>query len=480
MKIELSVAHFPRVSSSRLIRITLLLTFLIPLCVRSLPEILSPVPIGFDTAIYLVQAKQLSSSSSILPFFARILGVFYSIGVDLLILMKVLPVIIFALTVFFSCLYAYTRLGWTLEKVVILCIVMSFSAALLRISWDLHRQSAATLLLMIYMFINPWENLNLKKVIATTVLTVIIGLLHELVLVTLAVINLYLAIASYRNRMLRKSLFFLALSLMPVISYEIGMVFSYSRLATPSQIFENLLEKWGYGGYFNIVSHAVGILIATFWYLLPLAPAGFFHDKYLTPWFTLMLAGYLSQIIIPYAVVKLPERWTLFMTIPLNFYAAKAISSVAPGKRLRIAVITITLVIISLNGFNMLGLTQPINLPSTQYTGFIPSTMVFSTAKPEHVLTVKHFADLVNNLADDYSCVVTHDPWFYYWAVYLTDVRVYAFTGNDPSPSVGRALEDRCNDVYVIWFEGQGSDWEILVRENQLALYRATSTGHVK
>jgi len=121
-------------------KVVYLLSFLIPLAIRSIPELLSPVPIGFDTAIYLVQAKNLSSKPAILPFFSKILSILYSFGVDLIVLMKILPPLFFATTVFLAGMYARMRLGWSWRNTLILIVIMTFSAAMLRMSWDLHRQ----------------------------------------------------------------------------------------------------------------------------------------------------------------------------------------------------------------------------------------------------------------------------------------------------------------------------------------------------
>jgi len=476
LKMRFDFVTFRRLFSARIAEKTcLFLAFLIPLIVRSVPELLSPVPIGFDTAIYLAQAKQLSSSPSILPFFARILGALYSLGVDLMVLMKVLPVLVFALTVFFSCLYARRRLGWSLGRILILLVVMSFSTAMLRMSWDLHRQSMATLFLLMYLFIDPWENLTGWKALVSVILVALIGLLHELVLVTVTAINVYLAAMAYRRKVFRNAAFFLVLTLMPMICYEIGVYVSYSRLASPFGVFKNLLAKWVWGGYSGLVSHAIGILVATFWYVLPLAPLGFFHDRYLTPWLVVMLAGYLSEIVVPFAAVRLADRWMLYMAIPLMFYAADGISRLAGSKRLRIAVVAVALVIVCMNGFSMLGVVQPFRLPSSLYIGFIPSTMVFSTAKPEHVVMVMRFSEIINHIADENSCVVTHDPWFRYWAAYLTDLKVYSFSGTNPKPAILNAMKRGCRTVFVIWFKGQVEDGEILAEGDQLALYRILS-----
>jgi|GEM_PF-4924353 len=448
------------------------LSFLVPLAVRSIPELLSPTPIGFDTVIYLVQAKNLSSSSMIMPFFARILGILYSIGIDLMMFMKILPTLFFATTVFLACMYAYKKLCWSMRRTLFLIIAMTFSAAMLRISWDLHRQSVATLLLLAYLCMDPWNNLTIKKAIASFILVAFIGLLHELALATAITMNLYLALSALRTKRFRNTFFFIMLAATPFICYEIGSYISYSRLVNLYTVFGNLLYEWGPGGYADIVSHAVGILVATFWYILPLVPLGFFHDKYLTPWVIVMAVGYLSQILTPFFAVRYADRCMLYMTVPLTFYATNAISKFNGSRLFKTLATIVTLMIVSINGFSMLGVTQPFKLPSVLYTGFIPSTMVFSTAKPEHIVAVISFSEIINNIGVEGACVVTHDPWFKYWVIYLTNAEVYSFSDNNPSLAILDAMQSSCRDIYLIWFEGAINNAEMLSVENKLALYR--------
>ena len=452
-------------------KVVYLLSFLIPLAVRSIPELLSPVPIGFDTVIYLVQAKNLSIKPTILPFFSKILSIFYSLGVDLIVLMKILPPLFFATTVFLAGMYARKGLGWSWRNTLILIIIMTFSAAMLRISWDLHRQSAATILLLAYLCMDPWKDLTTKKIVTSFILVTFISLLHELVLITVIVINFYLALLALKSKMFKKGLTFTMLAIAPIICYEVGAYISYSRPVDPSGVFVDLLSARS-GEYANLVSYEVGILVATFWYVLPFTPLGYFYDRYFTPWMLVMLTGFLSQILTPFFAVRLGDRWMLYMAIPLMFYASNALSRLNGSRRIRSVAIMFTLIIVCMNGFSMLGVVQPFKLPSNLYMEFIPSTMVFSTAKPEHVTTVISLSRVINNAADKNACVVTHDPWFSHWVKYLTNLEVYSFLGNSPDHAVSKAVSRGCGEVYVIWFKGQVAGGEILSEEDQIALYR--------
>ncbi|MEM2612698.1 MAG: hypothetical protein QXO15_00535 [Nitrososphaerota archaeon] len=431
---------------------------------------MSKPPIGFDTVIYLVQAKQLSSTPSMLPFFSKILSILYLSGIDLMLLMKIIPVIVFTLIVFLSCLYAWRRLGWRRSEIIILCLVMSFSTAMLRASWDLHRQSLATLFLILYMNIDLFVYFSKRAFVTSFILVILVSLLHEIVLAVLSIMNIYLMLLSVKERSFKKTIAFLTLVSAPVMIYELAMYASYSKFALLTDIFEDLLSRFEPSGYQNVVSHAVGILVATFWYILPLSPLGFFHDRHLSPWLLLTLSAYLSEVLTPFMSIKMAERWMLYMMVPLAFYASNALRKLSTSLNRKVPVF-IALTIISLNGFGMLGIIQPFRLPSELYIGFIPSTMVFSTSKPEHVEEVIEFTRVIKNLSWGNACIVTHDPWFSYWVQYLTDLKIYTFSKTGPDPAISEAETEECNEIYVIWFKGQVNG-ELISKGNELGLYR--------
>ena len=451
------------------------LSFFLPLIVRSIPEIISPMPIGFDTAIYLCQARQLADKPVIVPFFARILGFFYSWGVNLIVFMKVFPVAVYALTIFLAAFYAHRRLGWSAEKMLLLVVVMSLSAPMLRMSWDSHRQSLATVLLLLYINLNPLDNTSARKTAFSALMLSLIGLFHQLALAAATMINFSAALASAKKKHVQNFVIFMLLALFPMLAYESGRLFSGGRVTDYwSVLFEDLTNSSEIS-HFSIASYAIGILIAAFWYVLPLVPLGFFHNKYLSPWLAIMLFAYLTEIIVPFHAFRMADRWMLYMTVPLLFYATNALDNISKiPKRYNVVCLVVSLVVVTLNGFSMLGLTEPIrSLPSSQYEGFIPSTMVFSTAKPEHVATVLKFAGIINRNSKANTCVVTHEPWFYHWTRYKVNCEVYSFTGYDPQPAISKALEEGHEQVYIIWFEGQVKDAEMIIAENQLGLYQA-------
>jgi hypothetical protein len=102
--------------------------------------------------------------------------------------------------------------------------------------------------------------------------------------------------------------------------------------------------------------------------------------------------------------------------------------------------------------------------------------MVFSTAKPEHVVTIISFSRIINDVVHKNACIVTHDPWFSYWFMYLTDAKVHSFSGYSPDPAISKSVDEGCKEIYVIWFKGQLKEGEMLSEGNQIALYRIDLT----
>lgn len=450
------------------------LSFLVPLIVRAIPELMTPVPIGFDTAVYLAQARELADKPVMTPFLAKVFGILYSWNIDLIAFMKVFPAIVYALTIFMATFYAYNKLGWKAKKTLVLTVVMSLSVAMLRTSWDLHRQAFATLLLLLYMNVNPAYDLSMKKMAYLALILSLIGLLHELVLAVATIINFSNTLAYARERRIRISMIFFVLALFPLLAYELAVLFSGGRAMGYWSLFFIDITENGRESHLSIVGHAISILVATFWYVLPLAPFGFFRDKYLTPWLAVMLFGYLTEIFVPFNAFRDPDRCMLYMAIPLLFYASNALHNVSQLlKKYGSISLALSLAVITSNGVSMLGLTSPVWIfPSSLYKEFIPSTMVWSTANPEHIAIVLTFADIINRDSGVNACVVTQDPWFQYWTRYKVGKDVYAFNGYDPEPAIANALEEGYERVYVIWFKGQVKDAEVIAEKSQLALYQ--------
>lgn len=459
-----------KVSKRFLKRLFYSLLFLIPLTVRSIPELQTSVPIGFDTPIYLTQAKEMAGNSSIYPLYSRLLALLYSSGIDLLIFMKIFPVLTYAGTIFFASAYAERRLGWSWSKTLILVFLMTFSAPMLRMSWDLHRQNLGTFLIILAVYLDLYANPRPEKTLCAVSLNAAIGLLQEITLTVATVIPFYSATKEFLNGKYSKSIQLFIISATPLASYELGLL-SCGGYFLPTHAIENAILA--FGSYESVVSQQIGIFLTFFWALAPLAILGFFSDPVLNPWLLITATTGFSRILFPWMSMRQSDRWMLYMTIPLAFYASNAVFKLIAAEKqplIKLGTCCAVLFLASTQGIGMIGF---IPFQSRFFVnGFIhlmPTNMVFSTAYQHHVETVIRFVDLVN--AQGSCAIVTHDPWFYYWAKYRSRTPVIPFSSEKEIPSaIGKARESGYSVIYVIWFDTYMES--PVIRENQLALYK--------
>jgi len=80
------------------------------LIIRSIPEMLFPYPIGFDTPLYFVFGKNYASNGQFFPLLNFILGRLYAAGIDMVPTMKILPTMIYGLFGFGVYLFGRLRL----------------------------------------------------------------------------------------------------------------------------------------------------------------------------------------------------------------------------------------------------------------------------------------------------------------------------------------------------------------------------------
>lgn len=439
--------------------------------VRSIPEFQTSVPIGFDTAIYLATAREMAGKIGVFPFYFQMLALLYSLGIDLLAFMKIFPTLVYAGTVALAAGYADKRLGWSQSRVFVLVLVMTLSAPMLRMSWDLHRQDLGTLLILLAVYLNLYAEPSPKKTLGAIFLNSVIGVLHEIVLTVAAAIPLYSALRGLRHGDKPKTIQLLVIAAAPFISYELGLL-SAGSFFIPTEALENVTAT--FGSYSTIVSQQIGIFLAFYWALAPLAALGFFRDLNLGPWLAITTIAGFSRMLFPWFAVQLADRWMLYMAVPLIFYAAEAISrllSMRTGTLVRLAITGTTFLLLSVQGIGMLGFSPfQLGFFAQGFPNLMPATMVFSTASEQHVATVIKFVDFVNGHAES-SAIVTYDPWFYYWAKYESNVPVVPFSAEgEINAVVDQARSHGYSTVYVIWFDGHLSS-DVVLRENQLALY---------
>lgn len=442
--------------------------FLTPLAVRSVPELLTRYPIGFDTPFYMYAAKVYAEE---LPRFAwnikadpgwyqwygwrpflQMLGLVYWSGVDMVLFMKVFPTVVYAASIFVLSLYLFKRLGWGPYSTLIVCVLLSVSPAMLRMSWDLHRENFALFIFLVSLFfVDPLRGKrNMAIMIPLSLLT---GMVHECAIGILEVVLLYNAVLSAVKRDRGAFVYYALLALIPIAAYLLlRLLFPTSKPLLPlfaRQFSWGRLIRFEYEGdawvWMNL-NWWLSLLILAYGLIIPLSALGAFNHRHFTPWTTLTLTAYASVVITPFLSLNLPDRWLFLGAPPITVYAANALVKFRKNWKVAVAI-----ALVSVQAMSMLGLfSKPLFLYAGQHYGVFADTLLVSTTDEQTVDAIREVAAWLNaNTPVDAVIGAPYD--LYGWALYFTDGRTFV---RCDTPELALAYLGRYPSSYFVWHTG--------------------------
>lgn len=393
--------------------------FLIPLAVKSVPELQTPYPIGYDTPSYMYLAKFYAQEFKPWRPFEQFLGLVYRSGVDMIVFMKVFPMMLYAVSIFVLSIYVYKRLKWGPYNTLITCLLLSASPVMLRVSSDLHRQSLALLVLFASLFfISPRKGKrNTALIILLLMLT---GLLHEIVFGVLEVILLYNVVLSAIKRDRKAFNHYALLAVVPIITYlslKLSGFVTYT-LYSPVYLAESLRALFVAGGPRTWMTFDwwLSVLILAYGLILPLSALGAFNHQHFTPWIVITLTAYATVIITPSFFFNLPDRWLFLAAPPVTIYAANALAKFR--KNLKVA---ITVALVSVQAVSMLGFfSRPLSVYAGQHYLCFTDTLLVSTTDQQTVDALREVAAWLDTNTPANAIVgAPHD--LYRWALYYVE-----------------------------------------------------------
>ena len=307
--------------------LTYLLAFTIPLVIRAIPELKYKYPLGADTPFYMYTIKYGKIPPLIMSIW-RQNNIYYTLlthigktGIDPMFFFKIYPPIVFTLTILAFVAYADIKLKWKPRDLIILSTTMTLTPALLRLSWDLHRQNFATLILA-WTIVLYSTNLS-WKIKAPTILAslITIGLTHEMpFIIALTIFTWTLIETAIRNKQARKKLIpttLLALTI-PLIIYLHARNYQIEYMLNKT-ILDN---KWALT--WKSLDHFATIALLSFGFQIPFAIAGAFYNPILTSWLIPTMTPYLTLMLAP-KYIGLYDRWLYLAAPTIAFYAANYI-----------------------------------------------------------------------------------------------------------------------------------------------------------
>jgi len=337
--------------------LTYLLAFTIPLVFRSIPELKYKYPLGADTPFYMYTMKYSKIPPLIMDIW-RQNNIYYTLlahlgktGIDPIIFFKIYPPIVFALTILAFVAYADIKLKWKPRDLIILSTIMTLTPALLRLSWDLHRQNFATLILA-WTIVLLETKLSWKIKTPTTLAALLtIAFTHELIFaiaITVIAWNLLEKTWKQKNTPLERkatiTIAILILLTLPIIFY---ITIKPQTLNTINQLLAKTkyqTETW------KQLDTILTYTILSYGAILPIAALGIFHSNLTTPWITFSTVICAASAIIAGPILFL-NRIIHTTTYPIAVYAANTIRKMNFKK----AAPYLVLIVLSIQPLSMLG-----------------------------------------------------------------------------------------------------------------------------
>lgn len=447
-------------------KLYIFLSIILPMVIRFIPEAVFPYPIGFDTPLYLAMGKTWTKRPLPFPLLVALLGSLYSVGVDLLPVMKVLPTLIYGLLGYASFMFARRYLMWSSSASLLLSLNLPLSIAMLRISWDMHKLALGIALMLLSL--SFWRNIRDAKGRAIfLILSMLTIISHELITVTYLLTMTIFAIRS-ENRARAAALAVLLIGTSCFLGAWYGSnpekVFGWIPAIFSSTPFSNLAHEL----YEN------GLLILKLYPLmLPISIIGFFKDDAITTWLAFYLLGSLSTVFSPTFLLGgvLPWRYILLLTIPLSIYAARG--ALILGGKISSRKNPWALILVLLINFPSYPFLTTLNAPFPyEHRGIVPEHMIQTSIPLYDIGPTINLLRRVNHG----TLIIYGD--FIGWAKYYTNARVIGFGGvygEVRTLEQALALIEDKSEVFLIFWDDVTAGrlgFRVLAMEGNLKLYR--------
>ncbi|HGJ66016.1 TPA: hypothetical protein ENS27_11605 [bacterium] len=479
-----------------------LLSFIIPLMVRMIPEILmGPYVTGFDTIGFYVpntlnwlqNGVNPSTYLATAPLFYTIFLPIVAVGASPIMVLKILSPLLLGALGFSIYLYAKNGLRWSTAKSLFIAFLGTLYFVALRASWDQLREELGLIFLFFALIVlansrtGSWKRYTLLSLIL-----VMVVLSHQLV----SVILLGMIVFTILNQYIRKDDKSLKLIVASIPASILFLVIVYLNDITQAgfqnystNIVSSLASWTGFTSYASMLMAEGGFLLYCYIPLLPIVLISLkhFENPQLRGWLVLSLI----LLLIPTAFVS-PYRWLLILSYPLSFYAVESISILKshtwkkvkfPFHRIAVLYLVLSTCVLSC-GFIFMNPQHPFVYFNPEhangYVYQIPTSMQQNTlSKIDCQDTEKAFQWFKEN-TNSTAVMLTHTV-FYGWALLnLQENPVIPYGFEEPDQTATLAIQDGYKEIYVIWWiNGKGwyaqpslsSSFVEVYRTGEIAIY---------
>ena len=473
-----------------------LAAFLIPLFIRSIPEILvGPYPVGWDTiAFYVPNTLDWAAGKA---GFTEILGtapLMYMISVPVYWVTRINPVWIFKIMgpiLYGSMIWAlfrFLRIGlkWPDKQALGGALLTSLYFVTLRISWDLYRNMLGLTFILLSLPLiedmkGPRKQALLSVLIVLAVTADQITGVIALVLVGARALNglarnQWREFAGIMKVALPGTVLFLATVYAGLVVPGIGLV----SQQTPVPTLTSASLSLGFLGYAYLA-------------LVPLMLIGLGRVRNidLRTWSVFCIATAATAILPLFGPIVQSYRWSLLLDIPFSIFAAAGLyklvalveSRTGWGRGFH------RLIVPTFSAVLLISATLYIALPAQQamvyYTAYpelLPTSMIQNTIPLSDLGNLRSLLDFAAARINSGTVLITHQA-IYGWArAYLPSLnnQLINYQYNAPLTGVEKAKSEGYSSILMIWWiDGSGwhnqpnvpSGFSVILQNGDLALY---------
>jgi hypothetical protein len=473
-----------------------LAAFLIPVFIRSIPEILvGPYPIGWDTiAFYVPNTLDWAAGKA---GFTEILGtapLMYMISVPVYWVSRVNPVWIFKIMgpiLYGSMIWALFRflkigLKWPDKQALGGALLTSLYFVTLRISWDLYRNMLGlTFILLSLPLIEDMKGPR-KQALLSALIVLAVAADQLTGVIALVLVGARALIGLTRNQ----SKEFIGIVKVALPGIVLFLATAYAGLIIPGI---GLVSQQAPVPTLTSASLSLGFLGYAYLALAPLVFVGLrqVRNIELRTWSIFCIATVATAILPFFGPIVESYRWSLLLDIPLCIFAAaglyRLVESVHP--RIGWARNLHRLILPTFSAVLMISATLYIALPAQQamvyYTAYpelLPTSMIQDTIPMSDLGNLRLLLDAAAARIDPGTVLITHQA-IYGWArAYLPSLnnQLINYRYNAPLAGVEMARSAGYSSILMIWWiDGSGwhnqpnvpSGFNVLLQHGDLALY---------
>ena len=454
------------------------LAFAIPLIVRAVPEILmGQYLVGFDTLGYYIPNTLMwlgggvsfwSLMSSAPLVYILLMGV-TSIGVPIIVTLKILGPLVLGFLGFATYYYAHKGLSWSSKKSLMAAILSTLYFVALRISWDMFRSEFALIFLFLTLTILQKNWVNIRNGLLLSLMMALVVFSHQLVaIIMFAIITAMITKYSLKKKKAELSRIIVysipAALILLLIIYINYFVFS-SPVMSYSVNYSGGFETLTTVSHLDLVINTLGFLVFCYLPLVPLLILGLRRSKsniHFKAWILWAVIPILLVILSPNAYFLggvLPFRWILLLTYPLSFYAVEGLFAI----KWNWYKIAYKVAVGSIIGILSVGFLALPNNGAFGYFGsyptYVPKSMLQNTVQLSDCQDTSNALLWAQNNLPSSGLLLVHEA-FYGWAMLsFNGSRLIPYFFGNLTDTVNTQLnKNSTNPLYLIWWVN-GTGW---------------------